>query len=342
MNRPESGTLAAAYAYRRARQTSIESPCRAYIPPAGTRGRRMLACSPLKAGEPGAGTSAATALSLARADVASYTAALAAGDTATAAKFRRYAPDVSPSGRPWAAVTWQPGKPGLAHVTRPDSSGLRHVGDVEPESGRFSRHDGLGWYTDPFGDVFRDGTGLCWGTVYQLPGRDGKARFVAGYVYGGTDGGPTLDLGHVFEEPRGDWYNSVADCDAARDAARAADSMAQRAAETERDYQRAWQAGSQWAGRLEEIRNAGAELRTLRAERSRVRKLGTAAAFPAICKALAAQIAAGRARIAELRGEMDSLAAGDGGPFDELAFYPDADAKQAFCEGAGLGAYPAR
>lgn len=108
-------------------------------------------------------------------------------------------------------VTYQPDSPKryafaprrrLAHVENPEAFGFRFVGYVTPESygGRDSFRDTQehGWLTDPCGDVFKDGSGLCTGVVYQLAGSRGESRFVAGYQFGGIDGGPTLDLSEVF------------------------------------------------------------------------------------------------------------------------------------------------
>jgi hypothetical protein len=91
-----------------------------------------------------------------------------------------------------------------------------HDIDIAEASGRRAEH--TGWYTDPDGITSRDGDGLCWGVVAYL----GHGRYLAGYVLGGTDcGGFHLDA----------FYDSE------REAADAADSIAENVAETERDYQ---------------------------------------------------------------------------------------------------------
>jgi hypothetical protein len=126
---------------------------------------------------------------------------------------------------------------------------LRLVGYVFPD---FRAHraiywgveakDHFGWHTDPHGDVFRDGSGLCWGVVYRLPARNKtglsgnyKSLLVAGYQFGGCDFGVTLDTSQVFEceamEYRDDRLGATVD------AARHADSLAQEAAYKEREYQ---------------------------------------------------------------------------------------------------------
>lgn len=293
---------------------------------------------------------AVAAMEKARRDVAAYEAALQAGDTKAAARHRRYAS--SPWGKSYG-VTWQEprrvgnlpfpeyAKKGFACVAgSPDSVGLREVGRVVPEcggrNGIWDKSDGTGWHTDPYGDVFRDGSGLCYGLVFQLPSRDGKARFVAGYQFGGVEGGPCLDLGTIYSETvRGAGFSSwdyVTEYDAARDAARAADSMAQHAAEEERDYQAAWQAGTQWAEKGEEIAALKREAVQLLQERREARKAG-AMAYPAMCEGLRKLISGIVADIAEKREERAKLKSGDA---PRLCFYPDERLQGAFNEGAGV------
>ncbi|MCZ8104002.1 MAG: hypothetical protein O9972_39675 [Burkholderiales bacterium] len=240
-----------------------------------------------------------------------------------------------------ACLTWQPGEHGLAHIDDPAAFGLRHVGDVNPESfggrGCWNRRgERGGWHTDPHGDVFKDGTGLCWGVVYQLPGRNGRARFVAGYEFGGTDCGPTLDLGCVYEhEARGGYDgDSAQDCDMARAAARCADDMARVAAEDERAYQAACAAGTKWAELGDDVivirRHALALGRERRAAKG-------ASGFPTICETIREAIAKARARVETIRAKRERLAAGDGeGGRDLLSFWSgDKRLREAFNEGAG-------
>ncbi len=150
-------------------------------------------------------------------------------------------------------VKWQ--KDGLAYCYPewPHSHGLhnlgiRKVGCVIPE---FRRHDWswapgavlrnkgrhyMGWHTNEDGDVMQDGEGLCWGIVYQLPGRKQMTRLVAGYVFGGNeeDAFPTIDFGNVFEYRvrDGELFDYAVDC------ARRADNLAKDAAEEECEHQR--------------------------------------------------------------------------------------------------------
>ncbi|MER9524029.1 hypothetical protein NKI96_10635 [Mesorhizobium sp. M0292] len=261
---------------------------------------------------------AAAALAKARQCVAAYHDAIAQGySEAKAARSHLRHPVES-----YPAVYWQPRDldsrsyarraERLAFVQDISGAGLRHIGNVEADTPRgriWSNRESCGWYTDV------DQSATIYGVVYQLPGRDGTARFVAGYASADDcDSRPTLDFGTIYsEDMRGDRYNeSAVDLDAARDAARAADSLAQHAAEAEREYNAAWQAGSQFAERAETIAaNRKAALELL-AERRRAAVAGKGEAFKAICGAIRDKVAACVAEIAEARAERDKLKAGDG------------------------------
>lgn len=226
------------------------------------------------------------------------------------------------------------GMPGKHYPEQGD--GLRYVGRVVPDAGRNweDSRESCGWHTDPFSDVFRDGSGLCFGVVYQLPARKGESRFVAGYRFGGVDGGPTLDLATIYtttnesEQEAGAYYSG---------AVAAADGMAQSAAEKEKEYQTAWQAGSQYAQAGEEVETARRECLEVLAERRDVRGSDTGQ-HPALCRAIRATVSDLRHTITKARAKMAELAAGD---YQNLIFYPDAAAESAFCDGASLDTYPA-
>lgn len=219
-----------------------------------------------------------------------------------------------------------------------ESDGLRYIGRVLPDQGYNNFWDtrgDCGWHTDPFGDVFKDGYGLCFGVVYQLPGRNGESRFVAGYEFGGCDGGPTLDLSRIFTEPPCNWQYDACDLKAARDAGRHADSLAKAAAESEREYQTAWQAGNQWASLADEVKAARADALAILKER---RALKGQAGFPALCGAIRSQLLTILGNIRAARESMAELAKGDG---ESLYFWPgDERLQTAFCEAAGLSTYP--
>lgn len=235
-------------------------------------------------------------------------------------------------GRPYVG-TWQPGKPGQFYCEKPESifRAVRAVHDL----GRYhaGKPDHGGWYTCPFGESFRDGSGLCWGVVAQMTGRDGKARFVAGWQFGGHDAGPTLDLGRIFEAQGDDSESAEAE------AARHADKLAERAAESERNYQAAWQAGNRWADLGREIAEARAEVLAVLAERRKARAL-SGADLPALCGAIRARVSDMLAEIAKARAKRAELAEGDSGPY--LHFWPGCpEMRAAFCDGAELDSFPA-
>jgi len=266
---------------------------------------------------------AASALELARADVA--------------AGKKRY-----PAERIYAPATRQESGLTFVEVNR---AGFRLVGNVEPEKAQFhnSRTGELGWFTDPFGMSARDGTGLCWGVVYQLPGRDGKPRFVAGYVMGGMDDeNPTLDLRDVRAGDYGDnWGRDPRDFDAARDMARIADSMAQRAAEEEREYQSAWQAGSLYSSLGEEVAAERADVLKLLQERKAAKGAADPSAYPTICATIRGHVASALKAIEVARAKRAALEAGQYDAKGEMPLYWDTRDPRlvaSFREGAGLPA----
>ena len=116
----------------------------------------------------------------------------------------------------------------------PRELGLRIVGFVVPEPNRRNGHvfmekndiGHLGWFTNLDGEWSQGGGGLVWGCVFQLPGRKGVARMVAGYKVGGEDS-ITLDLSMTYEEATDECSVHLESLDAAYEAARAADDMAE-------------------------------------------------------------------------------------------------------------------
>lgn len=229
---------------------------------------------------------------------------------------------------------------------RDESDGLRFVGRVSPNfrRGVFATPAAEGWLTDPSGDTSRDGDGLCYGVVYQLPGRKGHARFVAGYQFGGAEGGPTIDLTKVYTCDRCDsrwvYYGDTGDIDACRYAARAADAMAKKAAKSEREYQTAWRAGSDYAQESETIAEARQEVIEILAERRAVKGKGD---YPALCAAIRAQVTTLLEVISESRAKRAKRADLIAGDADGLYFFAgDERLREAFCEGAGLDSFPAQ
>lgn len=235
--------------------------------------------------------------------------------------------------KPWPAFGAE--HDGKRCATESDGFGLRFVGRVVAEcggrNGIWDNRDSSGWYTSPYGESDM----LCYGVVYQLPGRNGESRFVAGYQFTDCDGGPTLDLSRIYVEPRGFGYASAFETDAARDAAFAADSMAKAAAEAEREYQTAWQAGSRYSDESHDLQAIRQEVLGILAER---RALKGQSGYPALCKAITARVRELLDDMAERREKMQELASG---MFGDLAFYTaDKNLAAAFNEGAGESVLP--
>ena len=129
-----------------------------------------------------------------------------------------------------------PNERGYRCVTKPQAFGLRFV-NYSDEIVSSVRHKG--WYTDTEG---RDGE-VYRGCVWQMPGRGGKARYVAGYHDMAADC-YILDFSRLFEAvPSG--HSMDAD-NVLEEAARAGDSEAERAAEVCRDYDYKWQRANRW------------------------------------------------------------------------------------------------
>lgn len=215
---------------------------------------------------------------------------------------------------------------GLRWSESPADIGLRFVGYAD----KLARIDHTGWFTDEFQDS------TVRGVVYQLPGSNGAPRYLAGYDNadnGAADkGGPAaIDFSTVWEGLPGERPEEHG---VVVDAARAADSLAERMAEKEREYQAASSAGFAWADRGEEIASDRAALRALLAERRQVKAAG--AAYPSICAALTDKARALISGIARLREERAELASGNGlGRESVHAFYPSAELRAAFNNGAG-------
>lgn len=234
----------------------------------------------------------------------------------------------------------------MSWVERPADIGLRFVGYADKIVSL--RH--TGWYTDPEGE--RE---TLRGVVYQLPGRNGKPLFVAGHDNtdnGAADsGGPALiDFGTLYEgegtelvKPRDGWSaywayeTNPADHDGAKEAARGADSFAEKRAEEEREYQTAWQAGSMYAMEGERIKEVRKGMLALMKERREIMYSTDTGKPPhAICNALRGAIGDMLDTIREARAKRAQLKSGD---FDGLEFYEhDSSLQSAFADGANLTA----
>lgn len=196
------------------------------------------------------------------------------------------------------------GTDSLRWCERPEDVGLRFVGYAY----ELAKLDHTGWYADSHN------SSLVRGVVYQLPARNGMARYVAGYDNadnGAADaGGPAaIDFGTIWESDKdSDYWESNRHQNMARDAAYRADKLAERMAEESREYDQAWQAGAMWRDLGEEI----AEERKTTLDLLRERRLAKAAGaeFPTICATMRQVVQDALRSIREARKTRAKLVAG--------------------------------
>lgn len=255
------------------------------------------------------------------------------------------------AGSPWAkpVMNGQPDKDGRLWVENPAAMGLRFVGYCD----EIYKHIGhTGWFTDPYQDS------KIRGTVYQLPGRDGKARYVAAHDNednGTADcGGPAyVDFSTIYESDFEDemksalasigkqyqtaamrkpgyWAESAHES-ARKEAAHAADEFTRIQAEHEREYQTAWQAGNMYSDCLQELKAIRESvLSTIRDMKG---ACATLRALPESLKArLRQSIESELAQRESIFAKMEKLKSGD---WDSLCFYPGEKERAAFNEAAG-------
>jgi hypothetical protein len=179
----------------------------------------------------------------------------------------------------------------------------------------------LGWfpYSDIHDEVYR-------GAVIQLPARHGRARFVPAYLESCNGGfvvstargaiceaDPVAErelqrryIGKQYWTPEMESESYWIECameSARNEAARAADSMAEHAAEREREYNDAWQEGSDFASLGNDIRTARREALAILAERRAVK--GTDA--PTLCAVIRIKVESLLSDIREAREKRDEL-----------------------------------
>ncbi len=158
------------------------------------------------------------------------------------------------------------------------SQGLRFTGYCD-KINRFIDH--TGWFTNEFQEE------KLRGVVYQLPARKGKAQFIAGYTDPCNDDCARIDFNNIYDDEN--------------EAARAADRIAEKTAESEREYNEAWQAGNDYAEKGEElstIRKATIEL---------LQAIKNKQSEPVICKAIRSQINSQLAEYSELKNKRADL-----------------------------------
>lgn len=196
-------------------------------------------------------------------------------------------------GREYYGPTGGAGAPdgdGLRWIESTDACGLRFVGDAADLCGRYYGSLPTGYYTDAEGEYSTLRAG-----VWQLPGKGRHARLVAGYRE--FDGKSETNPGSARIDCRTIWraemdsYGDLAGHDETREAARAADGIAESAAETERDYQIAYAAGRAAAELDAELIAARqSALPLIRELKAALRVPMARDAFPAACRALRERI----------------------------------------------------
>lgn len=164
----------------------------------------------------------------------------------------------------WAGERFKSGGDIARHIGDTREAGLRFVAWADELPGG-PRH--TGWYcrADDFGDTLRGG-------VWQLPGRNGRARLVYGYAeFEGrgemNPGSAVIVVSDIVESvSHCCTWDSVRDLPEIRDAARGADSVAESAAEEQRDYDSGYQAGREAAELDSEALETRGKLRSILAE----------------------------------------------------------------------------
>ena len=165
-----------------------------------------------------------------------------------------------------------------------------------------ARLDHDGWYTDEYGANGERARGV----VYQMVGRDGRARFIPGIAdpcNSASDGtGPAVLAIGDMETAEGSDEGAAED--AKRAAAYRADQLAEYYAEEEREYQEAWQAGARYAELGEGIVSTRRAILAALAERRSVPAVET----PTLCAMLRRRVSDMLEDIAKAREERADLA----------------------------------
>lgn len=220
------------------------------------------------------GHTATRALELARADIA-------------AGKPRKHYPLI---GGMRGGADFKIGSDSVFWCERP-ADYLRSLGFVDEMSdeGRMRGYciDHKGWFLD---DDFQDE--VARGVVFQLPGKNGKPRYIGGVADPCNDGPAILSL-EIFDDKT--------------DAAHSADELARIYADNEKDYRRASNAGNHFVELGQEADSLRTRIIQLGAERRALRAKLSPLQFPAACKALADAIRHAYAGIVAAREERAEL-----------------------------------
>lgn len=187
------------------------------------------------------------------------------------------------------------------------SKGWRFVGYAD-ELSRSIQH--TGWFTDSDGcsETMR-------GVVYRLPSRKGKSVYAVGYADPYNDDCALLTVDTSLDDES--------------EAAYRADRIAERCAETEREYQDAWQLGREYAEASETISTERQTRRKLIAELRKLQRLDVHAQLdtPTICKTLQDALKRSKKAIQDAYSDKKRIA-------NDYIFR--GDLINAFADGAGL------
>lgn len=255
----------------------------------------------------------ATALLLARADVANGTMRY---PRTGVYHWGRNAPDAN----------------GARWVESLKSCGLRFVGyadEINTRNDSFAYGlDHTGYFTSENGDNGE----LLRGVVLQFPARDGCPRYLVGYEDPNNEDTYRVS-GEIWTGAHGGCEHGPSSDREARDAARAADQFAERAAEQEREYLAAWQAGARYADLgavIPEIRRTLLQL--IKESKLACRALApNGREFETVRDAIRTRVAELVNAIRDAREQRDALKNGDA---ENFYWYGRAN-EAAFNEGAG-------
>jgi len=179
---------------------------------------------------------------------------------------------------------------------------MRRVGfadEIAKAEGYWRSIDHTGWYTTDEGDsgeVFA-------GVVYQVSGSKRAPRYIAGYEHCESRG-RGRDRVNMTDGARLDCSTFY---DSKMEAARAADHIAEREAESERDYQAAACNGCHANELLEHVREKRREALELCAELRELKGETLTREYPAACAALREQISEAREWIETQRARISKL-----------------------------------
>ncbi len=246
---------------------------------------------------------------------------------------------------PWCKPCVNPVRDGKQWLEKPD---MRFVGYAD----EFARIEHRGWYVD------NNQCETIRGVVYQLPGRNGKARFVAGHNDTWNDDAAYIDWSTVYESDfegemrdalrtmgkayhtperlKPGYWAEAAHETARKEAARAADEFARIESEHMREYDSAYQAGARYADLGDEIAGSRDTIKRLLAERKAARAAGLSG-FDEICATIRRVVSNALGDIQEAREMRQKLR--DGDYINEWlpGFYSgDARLVAAFNDGAGI------